>query len=85
MIPIDALTALNLLLKSDLPCKKLCSLMLPYSGASVDTLYDTRGFELPRVDHSTQKTLDEGVEKMREIYSSYDQVGIKDRSMIWNS
>lgn len=33
----------------------------------------------------TQKTLDEGVEKMREIYKSYDQVGIKDRSMIWNS
>jgi len=33
----------------------------------------------------TQKTLDEGVEKMREIYTSYDQVGIKDRSMIWNS
>ncbi|KAF8515873.1 succinate dehydrogenase [Gautieria morchelliformis] len=33
----------------------------------------------------TQKSLDEGVEKMRGIYSSYDQVGIKDRSMIWNS
>ena len=33
----------------------------------------------------TQKSLDEGVAKMREIYKSYDQVGIKDRSMIWNS
>jgi len=33
----------------------------------------------------TQKSLDEGVAKMREIYESYDQVGIKDRSMIWNS
>jgi len=33
----------------------------------------------------TQKSLDEGVEKMKDIYNSYDQVGIKDRSMIWNS
>ncbi|PPQ78097.1 hypothetical protein CVT25_015631 [Psilocybe cyanescens] len=33
----------------------------------------------------TQQSLDEGVEKMRAIYKSYDNVGIKDRSMIWNS
>ncbi|KAF5330533.1 hypothetical protein D9619_005532 [Psilocybe cf. subviscida] len=33
----------------------------------------------------TQQSLDEGVTKMREIYKSFDQVGIKDRSMIWNS
>ncbi|KAI6103534.1 succinate dehydrogenase [Pisolithus sp. B1] len=33
----------------------------------------------------TQETLDEGVEKLRTIYKSFDQVGIKDRSMIWNS
>ena len=33
----------------------------------------------------TQETLDEGVEKMRKIYKQFDQVGIKDRSMIWNS
>uniref|UniRef100_A0ABQ0L7Y7 Succinate dehydrogenase [ubiquinone] flavoprotein subunit, mitochondrial n=1 Tax=Mycena chlorophos TaxID=658473 RepID=A0ABQ0L7Y7_MYCCL len=33
----------------------------------------------------TQSTLDEGVKKLREIYKSYDNVGIKDRSMIWNS
>jgi len=33
----------------------------------------------------TQKSLDEGVEKMRDIYNSYEHVGIKDRSMIWNS
>ncbi|KAK7443576.1 succinate dehydrogenase flavoprotein subunit [Stygiomarasmius scandens] len=33
----------------------------------------------------TQESLDEGVGKMREIYKSFDQVGIKDRSMIWNS
>ncbi|KAI0927987.1 succinate dehydrogenase flavoprotein subunit [Taiwanofungus camphoratus] len=32
-----------------------------------------------------QETLDEGVKKLRQIYKSYDQVGIKDRSMIWNS
>jgi succinate dehydrogenase (ubiquinone) flavoprotein subunit len=46
------------------------------------TLYETHH---DRCDYSTQKSLDEGVEKMREIYTSYDQVGIKDRSMIWNS
>ncbi|KIP04793.1 hypothetical protein PHLGIDRAFT_109109 [Phlebiopsis gigantea 11061_1 CR5-6] len=33
----------------------------------------------------TQESLDEGVQKIRQIYKSYDQVGIKDRSMIWNS
>lgn len=33
----------------------------------------------------TQETLDEGVQKMRKIYKQFDQVGIKDRSMIWNS
>ncbi|KAI0956775.1 succinate dehydrogenase flavoprotein subunit [Taiwanofungus camphoratus] len=32
-----------------------------------------------------QETLDEGVKKLRQIYKSYHQVGIKDRSMIWNS
>ena len=33
----------------------------------------------------TQESLDEGVEKVRAIYKSYENVGIKDRSMIWNS
>jgi succinate dehydrogenase (ubiquinone) flavoprotein subunit len=33
----------------------------------------------------TQETLDEGVKKVRNIYKSFDNVGIKDRSMIWNS
>ncbi|KAF8894512.1 succinate dehydrogenase [Infundibulicybe gibba] len=33
----------------------------------------------------TQATLDEGVEKVRQIYKNFDNVGIKDRSMIWNS
>ncbi|WVW86066.1 succinate dehydrogenase [ubiquinone] flavoprotein subunit, mitochondrial [Kwoniella bestiolae CBS 10118] len=33
----------------------------------------------------TQESLDEGVKKMTEVYKQYDQVGIKDRSMIWNS
>ena len=35
--------------------------------------------------YSTQETLDEGVQKLRAIYKSFDNVGIKDRSMIWNS
>ena len=33
----------------------------------------------------TQETLDEGVQKMHDVYNSYEKVGIKDRSMIWNS
>lgn len=33
----------------------------------------------------TQESLDKGVREMSEIYKSYDKVGIKDRSMIWNS
>jgi succinate dehydrogenase (ubiquinone) flavoprotein subunit len=33
----------------------------------------------------TQQTLDEGVEKVRAIYKNFENVGIKDRSMIWNS
>ncbi|KAJ7343560.1 succinate dehydrogenase [Mycena albidolilacea] len=33
----------------------------------------------------TQSTLDEGVKKLRAIYKSFDNVGIKDRSMIWNT
>jgi len=33
----------------------------------------------------TQKSLDEGVEKMTANYKSYSDVGVKDRSMIWNS
>ncbi|KAF4551026.1 FAD-binding domain-containing protein 76 [Elsinoe fawcettii] len=33
----------------------------------------------------TQESLDEGVKKIREVDSTFSQVGIKDRSMIWNS
>jgi succinate dehydrogenase (ubiquinone) flavoprotein subunit len=34
----------------------------------------------------TQESLDEGVGKLREIYDNFVRnVGIKDRSMIWNS
>ncbi|KAJ3726155.1 FAD binding domain-containing protein [Lentinula raphanica] len=33
----------------------------------------------------TQETLDEGVQKVRDIYNNFANVGIKDRSMIWNS
>ncbi|KAH6998354.1 hypothetical protein BKA56DRAFT_626819 [Ilyonectria sp. MPI-CAGE-AT-0026] len=33
----------------------------------------------------TQESLDEGVRKMTEIDQMYSQVGMKDRSMIWNS
>ena len=33
----------------------------------------------------TQESLDEGVQKVKQIYETYKDVGIKDRSMIWNS
>ncbi len=33
----------------------------------------------------TQKTLDEGVEKIDKVFASYPDVSIQDRSMIWNS
>jgi succinate dehydrogenase (ubiquinone) flavoprotein subunit len=33
----------------------------------------------------TQESLDEGVQKIHEVDASFSQVGIKDRSMIWNS
>lgn len=33
----------------------------------------------------TQESLDEGVKKIHEVDSTFDDVGIKDRSMIWNS
>ena len=33
----------------------------------------------------TQESLDEGVEKIQKVDASYRNLGIKDRSMIWNS
>ncbi|PWZ03165.1 succinate dehydrogenase [Testicularia cyperi] len=33
----------------------------------------------------TQKTLDEGVEKIDKVYDTFPQVSVQDRSMIWNS
>ncbi|SPO22510.1 probable SDH1 - succinate dehydrogenase (ubiquinone) flavoprotein precursor, mitochondrial [Ustilago trichophora] len=33
----------------------------------------------------TQKTLDEGVQKIDKVYESFPDVSIQDRSMIWNS
>jgi succinate dehydrogenase/fumarate reductase flavoprotein subunit len=35
--------------------------------------------------HRTQSSLDEGVQKLRAIYKRFDDVGIKDWSMIWNT
>ncbi|KIL69701.1 hypothetical protein M378DRAFT_156924 [Amanita muscaria Koide BX008] len=33
----------------------------------------------------TQQSLDEGVERVRAIYNKFADVGVKDRSLIWNS
>ncbi|KAJ3716268.1 succinate dehydrogenase [Lentinula guzmanii] len=33
----------------------------------------------------TQQFLEEGVQKMQEIYGRFQNIGIKDRSMVWNS
>lgn len=35
--------------------------------------------------YRTQSSLDEGVAKMAKVFDSFKDVGIKDRSMIWNS
>merc|ERR1712086_1245671 len=32
-----------------------------------------------------QDTLEEGVDRIGDVYSSFKDVGIKDRSMIWNT
>jgi hypothetical protein len=41
---------------------------------------------LSKYHHRTQESLDHGVEKVSDIYKNYvNNVGIKDRSMIWNS
>ena len=39
----------------------------------------------PSFATSAQESLDQGVEKLRTIYKSFEDVGVKDRSMIWNS
>ena len=56
--------------------------MLLYSGRSARC---SKMGCITHVPYSTQATLDEGVQKIRKIYETYEQVGIKDRSMIWNS
>lgn len=33
----------------------------------------------------TEDTLEEGTEKIEEVYKSYDDIGISDRGLIWNS
>lgn len=33
----------------------------------------------------TAETLQEGVDKMNEIYASFNDVAVKDRSLVWNS
>ena len=33
----------------------------------------------------TQKSMEEGVEKLHGVIESFDQVAVSDRSMIWNS
>jgi hypothetical protein len=72
----------NQQLRSDSTCKRLCNQMQQFSGlwCSMHTLFLFTFFF-----RRTQQTLNEGVEKVRAIYKNFDNVGIKDRSMIWNS
>ena len=57
------------------------------TDAAVFRCVDTHAYRdhLIWVSIRTQETLDEGVQKMNDVYKSYERVGIKDRSMIWNS
>ena len=75
------LTALPQLHKFVSSCKRPCNPMLLSSGKSATHLVVTTSIS----SYRTQESLDEGVKKVREIYKSFDNVGIKDRSMIWNS
>jgi len=75
------LTALPQLPKFVSSCKRPCNPTLLSSGKSTTRLVVTSSIS----SYRTQESLDEGVKKVREIYKSFDNVGIKDRSMIWNS
>ena len=58
---------------------------MPLSSGALDRhLFEISLGQLRRVGR-TQESLDEGVEKLKQIYNTFQQVGIKDRSMIWNS
>ena len=68
-------------LSSVLTCRRPCRLMPLSSGVFI------RRSLSYRVDrsYSMQESLDEGVQKLQGIYKNFANVGIKDRSMIWNS
>ena len=66
----------------DLTCRRRCNQMQQSSGLSPNAHFISMSYSFSR---RTQETLDEGVQKMRKIYKQFDNVGIKDRSMIWNS
>ena len=75
-------TALNPQRRSDWICRRRCSQMQQSSGLFSYVHVILMPYSFSR---RTQETLDEGVQKMRKIYKQFDGVGIKDRSMIWNS
>jgi succinate dehydrogenase/fumarate reductase flavoprotein subunit len=44
-----------------------------------------RAMQMDAAVFRTQESLDDGVRKITEIYKTFDQVSVTDRSMIWNS
>ena len=77
-------------LKGDAGAKSINDLDWVRNANGTKTTADIRN-DMQRVMQSdaavfrTQKTLDEGVEKIDKVYSTFPDVSIQDRSMIWNS
>lgn len=55
--------------------------MLPSSGVHSLFTFDP---ELTN-SQSTEKSLQEGVKQVTDIYNDFEKVGTSDRSLIWNS
>jgi len=53
--------------------------------ADLDVLFLLPSLQTDAAVFRTQSSLDNGVKDMNKIYHKYDQIGIKDRSMIWNT
>jgi succinate dehydrogenase (ubiquinone) flavoprotein subunit len=62
---------------------------LRYSKGDMHTAEIRRNMQRTMQNHAAvfrvQKTLEEGCKKISEVYDSFKHVGIKDRSLIWNT
>ena len=68
---------LNQLLESVLTCKKSCRRIFLYNYR-IDDFSDVSVFR-------TEESLQEGVKKITAVDKRFADVGVRDRSMIWNT